>query len=277
MTELPTGTVTFLFTDVEGSTRLLQELGDGYRPVQDPHSAILRKAIAEAGGTEIRTEGDSFFVSFGTPSAGIRAAVAAQRGLARHAWPRRRQIRVRMGLHTGEGARGGDDYLGIDVNRAARIAASAWGGQVLLSEARKVLVERDLPEGVAVRSVGMHRFKDLRRPEHLYDLVIAGLASDFPPPRSLEVPSNLPAQLTSFVGREPEVAEVKVLLTRTRLITLTGPGGTGKTRLALRAAAEVSTEYGNGTFFVDLAPVSASRPGRRPARQWPREGDPQGQ
>jgi predicted ATPase/class 3 adenylate cyclase len=256
VTEAPAGTVTFLFTDVEGSTRLLQELGDDYRPVQDLHDAILRKAIAEAGGTEIRTEGDSFFVSFGTPSAAVRTAVAAQRGLARHSWPHGRQIRVRMGLHTGEVARGGDDYLGINVNRAARIAASAWGGQVLLSEATKVLVERDLPEGVALRSLGMHRLKDLRHPEHLYDLVIAGLTSDFPPPRTLEVPSNLPAQLTSFVGREPQVAEVKALLMRTRLLTLTGPGGTGKTRLALRVADEVSTEYGDGTFFVDLAPVS---------------------
>jgi predicted ATPase/class 3 adenylate cyclase len=256
MTELPTGTVTFLFTDIEGSTRLLQELGDEYRAMQDLHSAIMRRAIAEAGGTEIRTEGDSFFVAFRTPGAAIRAVVAAQRGLGRDIWPHGRPLRVRMGLHTGEGVRGGDEYLGIDVNRAARIAAAAWGGQVLLSEATKVLVEKGLPEGVVIRSLGRHRLKDLPDAEDLYDLVIAELAADFPPPRTLEVPSNLPAQLTSFVGRESEVAEVKALLAGTRLLTVTGPGGTGKTRLALRVAEEASADYRDGAFYVDLAPVS---------------------
>jgi class 3 adenylate cyclase len=157
MTELPTGTVTFLFTDIEGSTRLLQELGDEYRAMQDLHSAIMRRAMAEAGGTEIRTEGDSFFVAFRTPGAAIRAVVAAQRSLGRDIWPQGRPLRVRMGLHTGEGVRGGDEYLGIDVNRAARIAAAAWGGQVLLSKATKVLVEKGLPEGVVIRSLGRHR------------------------------------------------------------------------------------------------------------------------
>jgi predicted ATPase/class 3 adenylate cyclase len=256
MAGLPTGTVTFLFTDIEGSTRLLQELGDGYRPVQDLHDAILRRAISGAGGTVVRTEGDSFFVAFRTPAAAIRAAVAAQRGLARDGWPHGRPVRVRMGLHTGEGVRGADDYLGIDVNRAARIAAASWGGQVLLSEATKVLVEDALPQGVTIRSLGLHRLKDLPHPEHLYDLVITGHAADFPPPRTLEIPSNLPAQLTSFVGREAEVAAVRALLAETRLLTLTGPGGTGKTRLALQVAGEISGEFVDGTFFVDLAPVT---------------------
>jgi predicted ATPase/class 3 adenylate cyclase len=255
VTGIPTGTVTFLFTDIEGSTRLLQELGDEYRAVQDLHHEIVRRAFTDAGGTEIRTEGDSFFVAFRTPSAALRAVVAAQRGLARD-WPHGRPLLVRMGLHTGEGVLGGDEYLGIDVNRAARIAAAAWGGQVLLSEATKVLVESALPEGVTVRSRGVHRLKDIRHPEHLYDLVIAGLPADFPPPRSLEAPSNLPRELTSFVGREPEIAEVKAWLRKTSLLTLTGPGGTGKTRLALRVAAEAATEYPDGSFFVDLAPVS---------------------
>jgi predicted ATPase/class 3 adenylate cyclase len=256
MAEFPTGTVTFLFTDIEGSTRLLQELGDGYRPVQELHDAILRRAISEAGGTVVRTEGDSFFAAFRTPAAAVRAAVDAQRGLACDGWPHGRSVRVRMGLHTGEGVRGGDDYLGIDVNHAARIAAASWGGQVLLSEATKVLVDDALPEGVTIRSLGQHRLKDLPHPEHLYDLVIASLTADFPPPRTLEVPSNLPAQLTSFVGREAQVALVRTLLAGTRLLTLTGLGGTGKTRLALRVADEVSGEFPDGTFFVDLAPVS---------------------
>jgi len=256
MPDFPTGTVTFLFTDIEGSTRLLQGLGEGYPVVQDEHSRILRRAIAEARGTVIRTEGDSFFAAFPTPAAAVRAAVAAQRGLFFHGWSHGRPLRVRMGMHTGEGVLGGDDYIGMDVNQAARIAAAAWGGQVLLSEATAILVQRTLPQGVALRSLGPHRLKDLDRHEHLYDLVIDGLQSDFPLPRTLEVPSNLPAELTSFVGRESEVHRVKTLLSTTRLLTLTGPGGTGKTRLALRVAEELSTDFRDGVFLVDLAPIS---------------------
>jgi predicted ATPase/class 3 adenylate cyclase len=256
MPELPTGTLTFLFTDIEGSTRLLQSLGDDYRAVQDAHGEILHRAIADAGGTVVRTEGDAFFAVFHSPGGAVGAAVAIQRALASHAWPHGRPLRVRMGLHTGDGVLGGDDYLGIDVNRAARIAAAAWGGQVLLSDATAVLVHRALPAGVAARSLGRHRLKDLAHPEHLYDLVIVGLRSHFPPPRTLEVPSNLPAVLTSFVGRETEIERVKARLATTRLLTVTGPGGTGKTRLALRVAAEISAEFQDGAFFVDLAPVS---------------------
>jgi predicted ATPase/class 3 adenylate cyclase len=256
MPDFPTGTVTFLFTDIEGSTRLLQELGKGYRAVQDEHSRIVRRAIAEAQGTTIRTEGDSFFVVFLTPGAAVRTAVAAQRNLFFHSWSHGQLLRVRMGMHTGEGVLGGDDYLGIDVNQAARIAAAAWGGQVLLSEATAILVQRTLPPGVALRSLGPHRLKDLDRPEHLYDLVIDGLPSDFPSPRTLEVPSNLPAELSSFVGREAEIHRVKTLLSRTRLLTLTGPGGTGKTRLAVRVAEGLSADFPDGVFLVDLAQVS---------------------
>jgi predicted ATPase/class 3 adenylate cyclase len=256
MRDLPTGTVTFLFTDIEGSTRLLQELGDGYRAVQDAHSSIMRRAIGEARGTVVRTEGDSFFAVFPSPSAALRAAVSAHRNLFFHDWSHGGPLRVRMGMHTGEGVLGGDDYIGIDVNRAARIAAAAWGGQVLLSDATAVLLSGKLPSGVAIRSLGAHRLKDLDRREHLYDLVIDGLPVDFPPPRTLEVPSNLPAELTSFVGREGEVHRVKQLLSSTRLLTLSGPGGTGKTRLALRVARDVCTDFLDGVFMVDLAPVS---------------------
>jgi Adenylate and Guanylate cyclase catalytic domain len=186
----------------------------------------------------------------------MRAAVAAQRDLALEEWPRGGRLRVRMGMHTGEGAIGGDDYLGIDVNRAARIAAAAWGGQVLLSQSAAVLAQRSLPDGVIVRSLGSHRLKDLVGFEQLYDIAIDGLETQFPPPRTLEVPSNLPAELTSFVGREAAVARVKSLLETNRLLTLTGPGGTGKTRLALRVAAEMTTSFPDGAFFVDLSPVS---------------------
>ena len=258
MPELPTGTVTFLFTDIEGSTRLLQELGSDYRSVQDQHTEIVRRSITEAGGTEVRTEGDSFFAAFVTPGDAARAAVAAQRDLASQSWPPGRPLRVRMGLHTGEGVLGGDDYLGLDVNRAARIAAAASGGQILLSEATAVLAQHALPRGVTIRNLGHHRLKDFGLPEQLHDLVIAGLPSQFPPPRSLEVPSNLPTELTSFIGRDAEVERAKALLTRTRQLTVTGPGGTGKTRLALRIAAEVAPQFPQGTFFVDLAPLSDS-------------------
>ncbi|HYU57168.1 MAG TPA: AAA family ATPase, partial [Actinomycetota bacterium] len=184
-------------------------------------------------------------------------AVAAQRDLAGHGWSPGPELRVRMGLHTGEGSLGGEDYLGIDVNRAARIADAAHGGQVIVSDATRSLVERDLPAGVSLRGLGEHRLKDLVHPERLHDLVIEGLTSDFPPPRTLDArPNNLPVQLTSFIGREDEIAEVRGLLGRTRLLTFTGPGGTGKTRLALQVASEVLTEYADGAFFADLSSVT---------------------
>jgi predicted ATPase/class 3 adenylate cyclase len=255
--ELPTGTVTFLFTDIEGSTRLLQELGDRYPAVRDEHAAILRRAIRDGGGTEVSTEGDSFFAAFPSPVAAAGAAVAAQRGLAAHPWPRGFPVRVRMGLHTGEGVLGGDNYVGIDVNRAARVAAAAAGGQVIVSGATRGLVEHDLPSGTSWRDLGEHRLKDINLPLHLYDLVIAGLPADFPPPRTLDAsPGNLPTQLTSFVGRDDEIAEAVRLLEGSRLLTLTGAGGTGKTRLALRVAAELRPRFRDGAFLVDLSSVT---------------------
>ena len=257
MTELPTGTVTFLFTDMEGSTRLLQELGDRYAAVHDDCAAIIRRAIAEEDGVEVGTEGDSFFVAFSSPVSAVRAAVAAQRALATHEWPLDSSPRVRMGLHTGEGVPGGDDYVGIDVNRAARISGAAHGGQIILSGATRALVEHGLPAGASLRDLGDHRLKDIDHPEHLYDLGIEGLPADFPPPRTLDArPTNLPAQLTSFVGREDQIEEVRRLLAGSRLLTLTGPGGTGKTRLALQVAEEIIAEFVDGSFFVDLSSVT---------------------
>ena len=236
MAELPTGTVTFLFTDIEGSTRLLQELGrDRYRELQDGHAEIMRRAISAGSGVEIRTEGDSFFVVFPTPIGALRAAETAQRELADT------EIRVRMGLHTGEGRPGGDDYVGIDVNRAARIAAAGHGGQILLSDAARSLVEHDLPDGVTIRDLGTHRLKDIAHPERLFDVVIDGLPADFPQLKTLDArPNNLPLQLTSFVGRDVEIDETVRLLDDHRLVTLTGPGGTGKTRLAVAVASETT-------------------------------------
>jgi predicted ATPase/class 3 adenylate cyclase len=247
--------VTFLFTDIEGSTRLLQELGEGYQKVQDRHAEIIRTAFGT--GHEIRTEGDSFFVVFRSPVEALRAAVAAQRALAEEDWPHGDPLRVRMGMHTGEGVPGGDDYLGIDVNRAARIAAAGHGGQVLVSDATRGLVEHALPEGVTIRDLGLHRLKDIEHPEHLHDLVVDGLDAEFAPIRTLEVrPTNLPPIRTSFVGRRREIAELSELLTTARLLTLTGPGGTGKTRLALRVAADQLDGFADGVFFVDLSPLT---------------------
>jgi predicted ATPase/class 3 adenylate cyclase len=257
MRALPTGTVTFLFTDIEGSTRLLEELGVAYRAVQEEHLRLMRTAIAEGDGVEIHTEGDAFFVVFHTAPQAVRTAVAAQRVLADHHWPHGEPLRVRMGLHTGEGILGGDDYLGIDVNRAARIAAAGHGGQVVLSEATWALAEGSLPAGVSTRDLGRHRLKDLARPERLYQLVIDGLPAEFPALKTLDArPNNLPAQLTSFVGREEAIATVKALLADARLLTLTGPGGTGKTRLALQVAAEVLADFADGGFFVDLSAIT---------------------
>ncbi len=254
---LPTGTVTFLFSDIEGSTRLVAALGARYPPILERHQALLREAFASGGGVEIATEGDSFFVVFPSAPRAVAAAVAAQRALAAEPWPPDvGAIRVRMGLHTGEGILGGDTYVGLDVHRAARIAAAAHGGQVVVSGASGALVEGSLSPGVALRDLGEHRLKDLERPERILQIVAPGLLPDFPPLRTLEAPTNLPRQVTSFVGREHEIVEVRRLLKATRLLTLTGPGGTGKTRLSLRVAEDVRADYPGGTFFVELAPIT---------------------
>ena len=257
MTDLPTGTVTFLFTDIEGSTGLLQALGDRYGAVLDEHAAIVRRAVADAGGVEVSTHGDAFFAVFRSPTGAVGAAMAAQRGLAAHDWPPGSPVRVRMGVHTGEGTLGGDDYAGIDVHRAARIADAAHGGQVIVSDATRGLVQHALGAGASLRDLGVHRLRGIDDPERLHQLVGDGLPADFPAPRTLDArPSNLPLQLTSFVGREEEIAEVERLLGQTRLLTLTGPGGSGKSRLALRVAAELLGQFQDGSCFVDLSPVT---------------------
>jgi predicted ATPase/class 3 adenylate cyclase len=257
MADLPTGTVTFLFTDIEGSTGLLQTLGDRYAAVLDEHAAIVRRAVSEGGGVEVSTHGDAFFVVFRSPAGAVRAAIAAQRGLASHDWSPGPPVRVRMGVHTGEGLLGGDDYVGIDVHRAARIADAAHGGQVIVSDATRGLVQHALPAAVSLHDLGVHRLRGLAEPERLHQLVVEDLASDFPPPRTLDArPNNLPLQLTSFVGREEEIAEVERLLGHTRLLTLTGPGGSGKSRLALRVAADLLPQFRDGSCFVDLSPVT---------------------
>lgn len=261
MHHLPTGTVTFLFTDIEGSTRLLQQLGDRYASVLTETRQLLRTAFQQWHGHEVDTQGDAFFVAFVRATDAVAAAVAAQRALAAHAWPEDSVVRVRMGLHTGEPSLIAEGYVGIDVHHAARIMSAGHGGQVLISQATRDLVASHLPDGVSLHDLGKHRLKDLQSPVHLFQLVIAGLPADFPPLKTLDTSlHNLPIQPTPFIGREKEVSVVKQLVRSAdvRLLTLTGPGGTGKTRLALQVAAELNDLFTDGIYFVDLAPIGQS-------------------
>ena len=253
---LPTGTVTFFFSDIEGSTRLIQQLGERYPDVLLAHHTVLRQALAEHGGNELRTEGDSFFIVFGSALDACSGAAAAQQALQSHAWPEGGRVQVRIGLHTGEATLVGNEYLGLDVHRAARVASAAHGGQVLVSETTRALVDHVLPSSLTLKDLGLHRLKDLARPERLYQLNIDGLPGEFPALRTLEAtPNNLPTQMTSFIGRDDQVREGRELLSRARLLTLTGPGGTGKTRLSLQIAADVMDQFPDGVYFVPLAAV----------------------
>jgi predicted ATPase/class 3 adenylate cyclase len=257
--DLPSGTLTFLFTDIEGSTRLLQQVGDRYALLLDEHRRLLRAAFAAEGGVEVNAEGDSFFVVFTSAARAAAAAVAGQRALATFAWPDGAAIRVRMGLHTGEAVIADGDYTGLDVHKAARVMAAGHGGQIVVSDAARSLIEGAAPSGISVRALGEHRLKDLLRPERLYQIEADGLPTGFSALRTLDVvPNNLPTQMTRFVGRQRELAEVRRHLEHTRLLTLTGPGGTGKTRLALQAAAELIEQFPGGVYFIPLAPISDS-------------------
>ncbi len=237
--ELPTGTVTFLFTDVEGSTRLLQEHGSGYADLLDEHRRALREAFARHSGVEVDTQGDAFFVAFSSAAGAAAAAVEARQSLETG------PMRVRIGIHTCEPLVTGEGYVGIDVHRTARISAAAHGGQIVLSETTRRLLAADAP----VRDLGEHRLKDMIHPERLYQLG----AGDFPPLRTLDA-TNLPVAASALIGREREVEELVALLSNgTRLLTVTGPGGTGKTRLALQVAADLVGTLHDGVFWVPLA------------------------
>jgi predicted ATPase/class 3 adenylate cyclase len=241
MAELPTGTVTFLFTDVEGSTRLLHELGDGYAEVLAEHRRVLRDAFARHGGVEVDTQGDAFFVAFRKASDALAAAAAGRDALS--AGP----IRVRMGLHTGEPVVTAEGYVGIDVHRAARIAAAGHGGQILVSKST-----RDLSRADSLRDLGDHRLKDLTAPERIYQLG----DGDFPPLKTLNA-TNLPIAASALVGRRRELEELEAMLRDgARAVTLTGPGGSGKTRLGLQVAADLLDDFPGGVYFVPLAGVA---------------------
>jgi len=255
----PTGTVTFLFTDIEGSTKLLQRVGDAWDEILAEHHRLLRSALLTDEGYESATAGDGFLMVYPTATAAVAAAAAAQRALAVAQWSPGVELRVRMGLHSGDGRQSGGEYIGLDVHRAARIAAAAHGGQVLVSDTTRALAEGSLPDPLSLRDLGEFRLKDLARREHLYQLVIAGVPADFPPPASLgAVPNNLPTQLTSFLGRRRELDAILDLLATNRLVTLIGPGGTGKTRLGLQVAAEAGQAFSGGVYFVPLASIEDS-------------------
>lgn len=256
-TTLPTGTVTFLRTDVEGSMALAHDLGSAWDTVNAEHVDLIRTAVGAAGGIVVRTEGDAVFAAFAEAGAAVAASVAAQRALTGHAWPEAASVRVRMGLHTGEAHLAGDDYGGFDVNRAARVAAVGHGGQVIVSEATTILIAGRLPAGVVVRDLGLHVLRDVPRPERLAQLDIEGLPTTFPPLRAARPdPGLLPDRLTSFLGRERELDEIADLATGARLVTLTGPGGVGKSSLVIEAARRLAPTYRDGAWFVPLAAVS---------------------
>jgi predicted ATPase/class 3 adenylate cyclase len=250
---LPTGTVTFLFTDIEDSTTLVHRLGEAYRDVLEDHNRLLREAFAS--GVEVRMEGDAFLVVFAAATQALAAAVAGQRLLADHRWPAGGRVAVRMGLHTGEGRLGGADYVGTDVHLGARVAAAGHGGQILASAATR---ESAVPQnGVSLRDLGAHRFKGFVDPIRVFQVVTGDLPADFAPIRSVGVPPhNLPTQSSDFIGRATEMEALFELVQTGRIVTLTGPGGIGKTRLALHVASRLLHRFTDGVFLVPLDAIS---------------------
>ena len=249
-----TSTPTFLFSDIEGSTRLIQQLGDDYPGVLAEHRRLIGDAVTSNGGSIFGTEGDALFCAFGSPAGAVSAAAAAQRALSERKWTVEAEIKVRMGIHTGQALLTEGDYVGLSLHEVARITSVGHGGQVLVSEATRRLLTT-LPAGLELRDLGERRLKDLSAPARIYQLTGDGLGDRFPPLRTLDQrANNLPVQLTTFVGRA-ELAVAVSALGETRLLTLTGPGGTGKTRLALQLAAAASDDFADGVFFVDLDSV----------------------
>ena len=251
--ELPEGVVTFLFTDVEGSTRMFEETPDLMLEALRQHDKAIDEAVAAHGGVLVRPrgEGDSRFIVFANAHDAVAGAAAMQRRLAAIDWATPGPLLVRASLHTGIADLRSGDYYGSAVNRAARLRGIAHGGQTLMSRSTWELVQDELPDGVTVKDLGKHGLKDLTRPEWVFQVTPDGLPDNFPPLSSLNsVPNNLPEQLTEFVGRQSELTDARRLIGETRLLTMLAPGGSGKTRLAIQTAAEVSTDYLDGVFFI---------------------------
>jgi len=257
MSSYPSGTVTFLFTDIEGSTKLAQNHPDAWENLRRRHHTILQSAMEVHKGYVFQIIGDGFCVAFYTASDGLRAAVDVQLKLKHEEWGEA-PIKVRMGLHTGSAEHTGSDYRGyLTMAKVQRVMSVAYGGQVLLSNTSAELLHNELPGGISLRDMKEHRLKGLQEPERLWQIIGPGLQKDFPPLQSLtEIPSNLPLQLTSFIGREKEVEQIKKRLKTNRLVTLTGSGGVGKTRLSIQVVSELLDEYPHGVWLVELAPIT---------------------
>jgi predicted ATPase/class 3 adenylate cyclase len=255
----PTGTITFLFTDIEGSTKLWETHPDAMKIALARHDALMRSAIEKHGGYVFKTIGDAFCAAFATAPEAVSAALEAQSGMTKESWPDGISLKVRMALHTGAVENRDNDYFGPPLNRVARLLSTCHGGQTILSLATQELVRDSLPPQTTLKDLGEHRLKDLARPEHVFQLQHSDLQSEFPALKSLDsiaLPNNLPQQVTSFIGREKELTEVQELLSKTKLLTLTGAGGSGKSRLSLQAAAELLEGFSDGAFLVELAPLS---------------------
>ena len=259
MTTLPTGTVTFLFTDIEGSTRAWESHPDAMASALVQHDKILRDAVANHGGYVFKTVGDEFCCAFADPASAVWAAVEVERSMQQQGWPAQiGEIRVRVGIHTGAAVERDGDYFGPTVNRVARLMSIAHGGQVLLSSSAAAALSDVALESVSLRDLGSHRLKDLKQAESTYQLVAPGLRGEFPSLASLDAhPNNLPSQFSTFIGRESEIAAIRNQLSAHRLVTITGPGGVGKTRLALQIAADVVQGFPDGVFLVALAPIAS--------------------
>ncbi|MDQ7857407.1 MAG: tetratricopeptide repeat protein [Armatimonadota bacterium] len=252
-----TRALSFLFTDIEGSTKLWERDPEAMKAALAAHDDILRRAIGQGGGRVFKTVGDAFLAVFAAPADAASAAVAGQRALAAHPWSSLGPLRVRMGVHVGPAEERDGDFFGQTLNRTARIVAVAHGGQILLSEASVTAIGEHLPDGLTLRDLGAHRLRDLQRPEHLFQIVGSGLPDGFPSLRSLDaLPNNLPRQLTSFIGREREIDELARLVRQSVLVSIVGAGGAGKTRLALQVAAELLEDFGDGVWLVELAPLA---------------------
>ena len=257
MSDLPSGTVTFLFTDIEGSTKLWEQHPEPMRLALARHDELLRKAIEDNNGYVFKTVGDAFCAAFPTAPDALAAAIQSHLLLLNEEWAETGALRVRMGLHTGQAEERDGDYFGQTLNRVARLQGVGHGQQTLLSQTTYQLVCSVLSSDVSLQDMGQHRLKDLLAPEHVWQLLHPALPSEFPPLKSLDyLPTNLPRQTTSFIGREREMVEVKRLLPSASLLTLLGTGGAGKTRLALQVGADVLDNYKDGVWFVELAALS---------------------